>query len=224
MGCEVEFSPQITPLVLSTAATDEAFGTVVPAGTLSPAHLTGTAETAPILTAVAFANSRSANRRGDVRYSSYEEVWCGDIDTICYQLCFQLQCGIYDVANLRAQQFIDAVDMREDKIEEFRSGGRTKIALDFASFGSCAGTLVAGGGAYVLLTAADPEPVSKTILAIGGAIAAGVLCGGSLIARENVSTDQTVLSREIARQTLITEQAFDNLQEYGEEVELDAGQ
>jgi hypothetical protein len=225
VGCEVQFEEHITPLVMSTAVTQPSIGAPGPVGTVSPADASATAEAEVILTLVAFAQSQelSPNRRGDPRIASYEEVWCGDINRVCYELCYQSECGIYDATGPRVSQFIVSVNQREIKIIEWESRGRTGIALNFSAFGTCAGTLVAGAQVYALVTAVDPEPISKTILAVGGGIVAGVLCGGSLIGRSNVGTDQAVLEAEIERQRLIAEQAFDYLQQYGEEADVNAG-
>ena len=224
-ACEVQFTPQVTPLVLVTAVgSPHAFGTIGPAGTPSPLEASATAEAEVVLTMVALAQKLepSPNRRGNPRVASYEEVWCGDIERVCYELCYQSQCGTYEASNPRVDQFIAAVDARQTMGLELASKDRTGKALNFAAFGSCVGTVVAGGGVYVLVTAANPEPITKTILAGIGAIAAGSACIGSLVGRGNVNTDRTELEVERNRQALIAEQAFTYLQDYGEEVDLDA--
>jgi hypothetical protein len=222
-ACEVQFTPQVTPLVLVTAAgSPHAFGTVGAAGTASPLDVSATAEAELILTIVAFAQQEpSPNRRGDRRVASYEEVWCGDITRVCYELCFQNECGIYDISNPRVAQFVAAVDSREDEIIALESEARTQRRSGVAAFVSCAGTLLAGGGAYALVTAVDPEPVSKTLLAVGGAIVAGVACGGSLFSYADSGTEVSIHEQELQRQGLVAEQAFEYLRQYGEEVDLD---
>src|SRR3990172_6563832 len=67
-ACEVQFTPQVTPLVLVTAAgSPHAFGTIGPAGTPSPLEASATAEAEVVLTMVALAQqlAPSPNRRGD---------------------------------------------------------------------------------------------------------------------------------------------------------------
>jgi len=221
VACEVEFTPQVTPLVLVTAqGSPHAFGTLRPAGTPSPLDASATAEAELILTMVAFAQQESSpNRRGNPRAASYEEVWCGDISRVCYELCFQNDCGVYDISNPRVAQFVAAVDSREDEILALNSDAKSRRRSGVAAFVSCAGTLLAGGGAYALVTAADPEPVSKTLLAIGGAIVAGVACGGSLFSYSDASTEVSIHEQEMQRQGLIAEQAFEYLRQYGEEVD-----
>lgn len=220
-ACEVEFTPQVTPLVLVTAqGSPHAFGTIGPAGTPSPLDASATAEAELILTIVAFAQQESSpNRRGNPRSASYEEVWCGDITRVCYELCFQNECSVYEISNPRVAQFIAAVDSREDEILASESNARTRRRSGFAAFVSCAGTLLAGGGAYTLVTAVDPEPVSKTLLAVGGAIVAGVACGGSLFSYSDANTEVSIHEQEMQRQGLIAEQAFEYLRQYGEEVD-----
>jgi hypothetical protein len=223
VACEVQFTPQVTPLVLVTAAgSPHAFGTIGPAGTPSPLEASATAEAEIVLTMVAWPRSWSPPTTGDPRVASYEEAWCGDIERVCYELCYQSQCGTYEASNPRVDQFIAAVDARESMGLEFASKDRTLKALNFAAFGSCVGTVVAGGGVYALVTALDPEPVSKIVLAGVGAVAAGSACIGSLVGRGNVNTDRSELERERSRQALIAEQAFTYLEDYGEEVDLDA--
>jgi len=90
-----------------------------------------------------------------------------------------------------------------------------------ASVATCAGTAVAGGGIYTVATAVDPEPVSKTILAIGGFVVAGIGCAGSIISHGNSSTNQTHNEETIDKQTDIAERAFYYLQRYGEEEIID---
>ena|SRR3990172_6742697 len=221
-ACEVQFTPQVTPLVLVTAAgSPHAFGTIGPAGTPSPLEASATAEAEVVLTMVALAQqlAPSPNRRGDPRAASYEEVWCGDISRICFELCFRSECGVYDISNPRVAQFVDAIDAREDEILATESNVRSRRKSGFAAFVSCAGTLAAGGGAYTLITAVDPEPVSKTVLAVGGAIIAAVACGGSLFAYGDANTEISIHEQEMWRQELIAEQSFEYLRQYGEEVD-----
>lgn len=151
-----------------------------------------------------------------------EEVWCGDIERICYELCFESVSGVYDIENPRVAQFIDAVDAREDEFMAIESEERSQRKSGIAAFVSCAGTLLAGGGAYALITAADHEPVSKTVLAVGGAIVAGVACGGSLFSYGDARTESEIHEAEFERQGLIAEQAWEYLRDFGEEVEFDA--
>jgi hypothetical protein len=202
-ACEVKYDATFTPLVMYGPTEYNEFGTPVPSGTNFPEVIIGPAP--------------SPNRRGDPRIMSYEEVWCGDVDKICYELCFEMECGIYDVSHPRVQQFIDAVDAREDAILDWESEGRTKNISGFAAFSSCAGTLISGGGVYVTVTAADPEPVSKTILAVGGLIIAGVVCGGSIISYDHSGAEQTIDEETIDDQTMIAEIAFGYLRRYAEE-------
>ena len=79
--------------------------------------------------------------------------------------------------------------------------------------------MYAGGGAYTVITAADPEPVSKGILAVVGAVIAGVACAGSLFAYGDANTEISIHAEEKRRQELIAEQAFGYLRQYGEEVD-----
>jgi len=81
--------------------------------------------------------------------------------------------------------------------------------------------LLAAAPAYVLVTATDPEPITKTLLVVGGVIVGGVVCGGSLLVRSNSSTNQGIDEREISKQTLIAEQSFSFLYENVEEAEID---
>jgi len=203
----IQFTPQVTPFVLVTAAgSPHAFGTVGPE---------------LILTLVAFAQQEpSPNQRGDPAVASYEEVWCGDITRVCYTLCFRLECGIYDISNPRVAQFVGAVDSRENEFLAVETQQRSQHRSGFTAFVSCAGTLLAGGGAYLLITAADPEPVSKIALAVGGAIVAGVACAGSLFSYGDATTEKSIHEQELQRQELIAEQAFGYLRQYGEEVNL----
>lgn len=223
VGCEVEFTPQVTPLAMQTPlGTPHAFGTIGPAGTLTPLEAEATADAELILTVIAFANQEpSPNSRGEPDVSSYEEVWCGDIDRVCYELCFRSECGIYDIENARVAQFVGAVDGYNDELLSVESGQRSQRKSGIAAFVSCAGTLLAGGGAYTLITAVDPEPVSKTVLAVGGAIVAGVACGGSLFSFADSGIERSIHEQEMQRQDLISEQAWQYLQEFGEEVEFD---
>ena len=219
-ACDVEFEAQITPLVLSSLDATEAFGTVAAKGTLTELELTGTAEgeLTPVPTQTPLP---SANKRGDPNEASYEEVWCGDIDKVCYELCFINECGVYEVSNPRVSQFIDAVDMREDEILKWESEARTEQRSGFAAFVSCGGTLLSSIPIYGIVTAVDPEPISKTILVGGGAVVALVACGGSLLSLDHSSTEQGIHDTEIDKQTLIAEQSFGYLKDFGEEVELD---
>ena len=79
--------------------------------------------------------------------------------------------------------------------------------------------MFAGGGAYTVITAADPEPVSKGVLAVIGAIIAVVACGGSLFSYSDANTEVSIHEQEMRRQELIAEQAFGYLRQYGEEVD-----
>ena len=162
-----------------------------------------------------------ANSAGDPEVASYQEVYCGAPDHICYELCYQNTCGTYDGSRPRVEQFIKAVDDREVAIIDWESEERTERASGVAAFGSCATSLSAAAPAYAVVTAVDPEPISKTILIVGGAVVAGVVCGGSLLVRSNSAADQRVDEREIAKQTLIAEQSFGFLHDFVEEVEFD---
>ena len=218
----IQFTPQVTPFVLVTSAgSPHAFGTVGPAGTPSPLEASATAEAELLLTLVAFAQQEpSPNRRGDPAVASYEEVWCGDITRVCFTLCFRSECGIYDISNPRVAQFVGAVDSRVDEFLAVETQQRSQQRSGFTAFVSCAGTLLAGGGAYVLITAADPEPVSKIALAVGGAIVAGVACAGSLFSFGDAGAEKSIHEQELQRQELIAEQAFGYLRQYGEEVDV----
>lgn len=220
VGCEVQFTPQITPVDFSTPPPMSEIVTVDPDQTLSPLEATGTADaidtTFPQATREPLANSA-----GDPEVASYQEAYCDDPNRICYELCYQNTCGIYNGAHARVEQFIKAVDNREAAIIEWESEERTEVASGVAAFGSCATSLLAAAPAYAVVTAADPEPISKTILIVGGAVVAGVVCGGSLLVRSNSAADQRVDEREIAKQTLIAEQSFGFLNDFVEEVEID---
>lgn len=219
-ACDVEFEAQITPLVLYTPDATEAFGAVVTEGTLTELEISGTAnaELTPVPTQTPVP---SANTRGDPSEASYEEVWCGDVEKICYKLCFLDECGVYDVTSPRVSQFVDAVDMREDEILKWESEGRAEQRSSVAAFVSCGGTLLSSIPIYGIITAVDPEPISKTILVGGGAVVALVACGGSLLSLDHASTEQGIHNSEIDKQTLIAEQSFGYLQDFGKEVDLD---
>lgn len=219
IACEVEFTPQITPVDFSTPEPLSDFVTIPPVQTLTPLQATGTADAIatafPKVTPAPLANSA-----GDPNVASYQEVYCEDVNRVCYTLCYQNTCGTYDGSHPRVTQFIKAVDDRETAILEWESEGRTKTTSGFAAFGSCATSLLAAAPVYVLVTAADPEPISKTILAVGGLIVGGVVCGGSLLVRSNSVTNQGVDEREISKQTLIAEQSFRFLIENVGEAEI----
>jgi len=132
-----------------------------------------------------------------------------------------MECGIYDSTHPRVEQFKDAVDAREEAILDWESEGRSKNISGFATFVSCAGTLLSGGGIYVAVTAADPEPVSKTVLAVAGLVVAGVACAGSIISFDDSETEQTIHEETIDRNSMIAEIAFGYLRQYGEEESMD---
>ena len=220
VGCEVEFTPQITPVDFSTPPPISDFVTVAPDQTLTPLEATGTAQAIatafPVATPVPLANSG-----GDPEVASYQEVLCGDPDLICYELCYQNNCGTYDGSHPRVQQFIKAVDDRELAILDWESEQRTKNASGVAAFGTCIGSLLGAAPLYGLVTAVDPEPISKTILVGGGVIVGGVLCGGSLLVRSNSATEQGIDESEISKQTLIAEQAYGFMNDFVDQVDAD---
>ena len=90
----------------------------------------------------------------------------------------------------------------------------------FAAFVSCGATLLSTVPIYGVVTALDPEPISKTILAIGGGVVAVVACGGSLLSYSNADTEQQINETEINKHSLIAEQSFGYLRDFGEEVDL----
>ena len=73
-ACEVEYDPEFTPLVMYGPTEVNEFETPITSGTVYPEVVIGPAP--------------SPNRKGDPRIMSYEEVWCGDIEKICYEICF----------------------------------------------------------------------------------------------------------------------------------------
>lgn len=206
-ACEVEYDPEFTPLIMYGPTGSNVFGTPVTISTTIPEVVIGPAP--------------SPNRKGDPRIVSYEEVWCGDVEKICYELCFEMECGIYDASSPRVQQFINAVDDREAAILGWESEARSKRTSGFTAFTSCVTAVVGSAPAYAVVTAADPEPISKTILAVAGVVVAGVICVNSVLNYSDANTEQNIDKDEIMNQQLIAEQSFGFLRDFGEEVDLD---
>lgn len=220
VACEVEFTPDLYNLDLSTPEDATAIGTVAPARTLTGLESTGTAEAA--LTPIPTITPRPlANQEGDPSVASYQEVWCGDVERVCYELCYLNECGVYDASHPRVAQFIEAVDKREVAVLEWESEARTKRTSGITAFSSCATSVIGSAPAYAVITAADPEPISKTVLAVAGVVVAGVICVNSVLRYSDANTEQDIDEDEIKKQQLIAEQSFGFLRDYGEEVDID---
>jgi hypothetical protein len=185
VACEVEFTPQITPLVVYAPGTPSSFGTVVVAGTLSPFDATGTAEAIlsfspvpPTVTPTAIVSFEE----GSIWNPTFERVECGTIDDdVCYELCYGGHCYIYGDDDDRVALFVDKLEKRDEKIDELEltRAERGDAALD--AFGTCAGAgAAAGTSAVTIIAIANPEPlVSKIIAGISGG-ATLILCGGAI--------------------------------------------
>jgi len=88
-ACEVEFTPALTPLVLSTAPASPAMGTVAPGGTpsaltISPPSGTQLATMEPLPTPTLIISIEE----GSVWSPTYRRIECGAIeDDVCFELC-----------------------------------------------------------------------------------------------------------------------------------------
>jgi hypothetical protein len=185
VACEVEFTPQITPLVVYAPGTPSSFGTVVVAGTLSPFDATGTAEAIlsfspvpPTVTPTAIISIEEGSKWSP----TYERVDCGIIDDdVCFELCYGGDCFIYGNDDDRVERFVDMVDKRNEKITELEILRVEQGDAIIDAFGDCATAGAAAGVSVVaIIGLTAPEPTVSKIL---GGLAGGatvIICGGSI--------------------------------------------
>jgi len=167
---EVDFTAQITPLIVHGPGTQPAFGTIGVTATHSPVPPTVTPT--PI---VSF-------EEGSIWSPTYERVDCGTIDDdVCYELCYGGQCVIYGNDDDRVGLFVEKVEKRDEKIDDLALTRAERGDAFVDAFGTCVGSGVAATtSAIAIIGLAAPEPtVSKWIggIAAGGTI---ILCGGSI--------------------------------------------
>lgn len=167
---EVDFTAQITPLIVHAPGTQPSFGTVGVTATYSPVPPTVTPT--PI---VSF-------EEGSIWTPTYERVGCGTIDDdICFKLCYGGQCVIYGNDDDRVTRFVDMVDKRDEKITELEILHVERGDAIIDAFGDCvtAGS-VAGVSVVAIIGLTAPEPtISKILGGLAGG-AAVIICGGSI--------------------------------------------
>jgi len=182
-SCETGFTPHVTPLILGTAPPGLPFTTAAPPSTQLPALVGGTAEAEnPLVPETFIGPAPSRLRRGDPSILSYEKVACGTLEgALCYELCSGGECQVQVWEDPRIKVFVDAVDRHEEMINKWTIAEQEARRGRFEAFGKCVAGLGAAAGAYAAVTAINPEPITKTVMALTGGVAALAFCGSSLI-------------------------------------------
>ena len=209
VACEVQFTPQITPLVLSTAPPSPAIGTVAAGETLVQANATMTAEAEFILTLKALATNLAANKAGNPESAYYEEVICEDLglQVQCFRLCIKGECAVFpnDTDHTRVQAFLDAVNKIEEEQAKLEDAGFRDATLSFTTLTTC-------GGVALTLALIDPEPNTKILLGLWGVLVAVGTCGVSILGLDKAQDDGAKSQRTIDDQLINAEAQFRILQ------------
>lgn len=167
---EVDFTAQITPLIVYSPGAQPSFGTVGVTAIHSPVPPTVTPT--PI---VSF-------EEGSIWSPTYERVECGAIDDdVCFSLCYGGNCATYGNDDDRVTRFVDMVDKRDEKIIELEILRVEQGDAIIGVFGDCATAgAVAGVSVVAIIGLTAPEPtVSKILGGLAGG-AAVIICGGSI--------------------------------------------
>lgn len=181
---EVDFTAQITPLIVYAPGTQPSFGTVGVTAIYSP--ISPTVTPTPI---VSFEEE-------SIWSPTFERVECGTIDDdVCYELCYGGHCYIYGDDDDRVALFVDKLEKRDEKIDELELTRAERGDAALEAFGTCAGAgAAAGTSAVTIIAIANPEPlVSKIIAGISGG-ATLILCGGAI---RNAVHTQKIKERQI---------------------------
>ena len=217
-ACEVEFTPALTPLVLSTAPASPAIGTVAPGGT--PSALTVSAPTGtqlPAWEALPTPTLIISIEEGSVWSPTYNRVECGAIeDDVCFELCYGGACSTYGNDDDRVTRFVDMVDRREQAIRDLEILRAEKGGAIFDSVGQCVQAGAGGGLAYaavVGLTA--PEPTISKVLGGAAALGAAIVCGGAIYS--TLHTESVKQDLKVEEITDASTQAIGELQSLEQE-------
>lgn len=167
---EVDFTAQITPLIVYAPGTQPSFGTVGVTAIYSP--ISPTVTPTPI---VSFEEE-------SIWSPTFERVECGIIDDdVSFEICYGGNCAIYGNDDDRVTRFVDMVDKRNEKITELEILQVERGDAIIDAFGDCATAgAVAGVSVVAIIGLTAPEPtVSKLLGGLAGG-AAVIICGGSI--------------------------------------------
>jgi hypothetical protein len=147
----------------------------------------------------------AGNRGGDPRGLHYEEVLCpgGRLGQRCYRLCVRGECQIWpdDSAHSRVQTFIEAVKAIGSETGKARNADVARITFSLTTLSTC-------GGAILTAALVDPEPGTKTVLALVGLLSLLSGCGGSLAGLDDAQHDRSTSTKALGNAQLNAEAQF----------------